>query len=165
MLLAMADDLVDPAAQALARARSVSGSKSRRRTVTPTHYSGAKPDDRDPGALGRIIDDWARSHGYSDRLAVSALLDRWEQIVGSEVAAHVSVGEYRPTDSGGTVILNADSPSWALQMKYLKDTVLARIQEEIGPGLVNQINIVGPKEPARKGGRLRVRHGRRSPRI
>ena len=165
MLMRMADDSVDPAARALARARSVSGSQSRRRAVKPTHYSGAAPDDRDPGALGRILDDWARSHGYSHRLAVSALLDRWEQIVGSEVAAHVSVGEYRPTKSGGTVVLTADSPSWALQMKYLKDTVLVRIEEEVGPGVVSHISIVGPKESSRRAGRLRVRHGRRSPRI
>ena len=154
---------MDAAAQALARVRAAGrGSQRKKSTTATSHYSSSVPDVRDPGLLGRALDDWAKSQGHADRLAVSGLLNRWVEIVGPQVAQHVSVAEFRPAD-GGTVALVADSQSWALQMRYLKDQVLERIRDEIGPGLVARITISGPTEK-RSAGKLRVRHGRRSPR-
>ena len=165
MLTAMAEETVDAAAQALARVRAA-GVDRHLQTAKPSgsHYSSSVSDDRDPGLLGRALDNWVKSQGHSDRLAVTGLLNRWVDIVGPQVAEHVKVAEFRPAD-GGTVVLVADSQSWALQMRYLKDKVLARISDELGPGLVARITISGPADKRGRGGKLRVRHGRRSPRM
>ena len=164
MLTAMPEETVDAAAQALARVRSAGSGRQRKSSTVPaSRYSSSAADDRDPGLLGRALDDWAKRQGFTDRLAVTGLLNRWVDIVGPQVAEHVSVAEFRPAD-GGTVALVADSQSWALQMRYLKDQVLARISDELGPGLVARITISGPAEKRVGAGKLRVRHGRRSPR-
>lgn len=155
---------MDPAAAALSRVRASTGPARRLpgRRAEP-RFSGPGPDRRDPQRLGGALDDWVSGSGHSDRLAVSALLQRWPQVVGDQVAAHVAVAEYRPADGGGTVILVADSAAWALQMRYMADRIKQLITDEIGTGLVADVEIRGPAA-ARSTGRLRVRHGRRSPR-
>jgi predicted nucleic acid-binding Zn ribbon protein len=107
-----------------------------------------------------------RDNQYSEQLAVSGLVARWSEVVGEQVAEHISVEDFRPAaggSSGGTVVLRADSAAWTLQLKYLQDQILERITQEVGSGLVAAIEIRGPARQT-PGGRLRVRHGRRSPR-
>jgi hypothetical protein len=48
-------------------------------------------------------------------------------------------------------------------MRYMADRIKQLITDEIGTGLVADVEIRGPAA-ARSTGRLRVRHGRRSPR-
>ncbi len=113
--------------------------------------------------MGRALDQWVRDNGYSEELAVSGLLARWHEVVGPQIAEHVAVAEFRPAAGGGTVVLRADSQAWALELRYMTDSLLRRIKEELGSGLVSKIDILGPAT-SRTGGRLRVRSGRRSPR-
>lgn len=164
MMTDMAREAVDPAAAALSRVRSAAATGSTRRRTRPSvQYSGPTADSRDPSLLGRALDDWVAVNHYGDQLAVSGLLQRWAELVGDYVADHVTVAEFQPGNGGGTVVLQADSDRMALEMKYLKDRLLERFAEEIGPGLVARIDILGPARH-RSTGRLRVRTGRRSPR-
>lgn len=164
MMTDMAREAVDPAAAALSRVRSTAATGSTRRRTRPSvQYSGPAADSRDPKRLGGVMDDWVSRNGYGDQLAVSGLLQRWNEVVGDYIADHVTVAEFQPGVGGGTVVLQADSERIALEMKYLKDRVLERFAEEVGPGLVARIDVLGPARP-RTSGRLRVRTGRRSPR-
>ena len=156
---------VDPAVAALTRVRRSVARASRGRTrPAGAQFSGAKPDSRDPALLGSALDSWVSDGGHRDRLAVSGLLRRWSDIVGPALAEHVVVAGFQPGSDGGTVRLCADSAAWALEMRYLRDRVLERIAEEVGPGLVAEISVEGPAA-ARQRGRYRVRTGRRSPRL
>lgn len=150
----------DPAVAALARVRaSATGSRRRRIPKNPT-MTGSGPDARDPRPLGASVDAWATEHGYDADLAVGGLLGRWVEIVGEQVAGHVTVERYDAETR--TVLLRAESQEWAVQLRYLIATIQRRIDAEIGPGLVTRIELRGPGTRAK--GKWSVRTGRRSPR-
>ncbi|HXX89607.1 MAG TPA: DUF721 domain-containing protein [Acidimicrobiales bacterium] len=59
---------------------------------------------------------------------VGAVFSRWEEIVGPAVAAHV-----RPLRiEGTTLVVTADHPAWAVQIKHLRTEVLQRVGEVTG---------------------------------
>lgn len=93
-------------AEALARYRAASrrrrtsaaGPDRRRavrtgRTATP---SGPGPDARDPQRLGDVWRALADGRGWTNEVAVWSLANRWEAIVGPQVAAHVAVVSFDP---------------------------------------------------------------------
>ena len=99
-------------AEALARYRAASrrrrtstaGPARRRavrtgRTATP---SGPGPDARAPQRLGDVWRALADGRGWTNEVAVWSLANRWEAIVGPQVAAHVAVVSFdpRPASAG-----------------------------------------------------------------
>ncbi|MGD0379242.1 MAG: DUF721 domain-containing protein [Acidimicrobiales bacterium] len=61
---------------------------------------------------------------------VGAVFGRWDDIVGPAVAAHV-----RPVRVDGvTLVVSADHPAWATQMRHLAPDILARLTEVCGTG-------------------------------
>lgn len=155
----------DPAQAALARVRAAAKTaRSRRqRRVVPTIMTGSGPDARDPQLLGPVLTGWIRGHGYNEELAVAGLDARWKQIVGPQIAAHVTVGTFTPLERGGELVVQADSQEWAVQLRYLVPQIQRRIDEEIGVGVVTRLDVRGPGR--RGNGGWRVRTGRRSPRV
>lgn len=154
----------DPALAALARVRATSQRAQRsRRSPTPPTLSSAGPDDRDPQLLGDMLSRWVSSNAFGPALAVAGVAQRWQTIVGEQVARHVEVGEYLPSDRGGELVIRADSQEWAVQVRYLTDQIARRIDEEIGPGVVTRLTVQGPGR--RSSGGWRIRTGRRSPRL
>ncbi len=96
--------------------------------------------------MERLVDE----HGWGPELAVHGVFARWEQVVGSDVAAHVRVERY----ADGEVTLRADSTAWATQMRLLAATLVRRFNEEIEDGTVNRVVVLGPHVPSwRKGPR------------
>jgi predicted nucleic acid-binding Zn ribbon protein len=81
---------------------------------------------------------------------------RWHEIVGPEVAAHTRPERY---DDGEVVVL-ADSPVWAAEMRLQAATLVRRLNEELGDGTVSRVTVRGPAGP-RPAGTWRVRSGRR----
>lgn len=154
------DTSADPALVALARVRAAGRRSAARRTPRPTQFTAAGPDARDPQPLGSCVTRWVSGNGYDQEIAVAGLADGWATIVGEQVAAHVTVGEF--TAATGDLVLQADSPEWALQLRYLMGQLQRRIDEEIGPDVVRRITVRGPGRAGRGG--WRVRTGRRSPR-
>jgi predicted nucleic acid-binding Zn ribbon protein len=125
--------------------------------------TGSGPDARDPQLLSTCVSGWVGGNGYSAELAAASLAAKWDQIVGSQVAAHVTVGEFTPMGRGGELVVIADSQEWALQLQYLIGQIQRRVDEEIGVGVVTTIVIRGPG--GRTTGGWKVRTGRRSPRL
>jgi predicted nucleic acid-binding Zn ribbon protein len=59
---------------------------------------------------------------------VQLVFGRWEDIVGPAVAAHV-----RPMRVDGvTLVVSADHPAWATQMRHLAPEILARLAAACG---------------------------------
>ena len=61
-----------------------------------------------------------------DVLAV--LFGRWEEIVGPAMAAHVRPARLHE----GTLVLHADHPAWATQVRHLTAEILARARDACG---------------------------------
>jgi predicted nucleic acid-binding Zn ribbon protein len=81
---------------------------------------------------------------------VHAVIARWEQIVGADLAAHVTTEQY----ADGELTVRADSTAWATQVKLLAPNLVRRLNEEIGHGSVTRVIVLGPHAPSwRKGPR------------
>ncbi|MDO5739171.1 MAG: DciA family protein [Ornithinimicrobium sp.] len=152
------DDPLHAAHDALARARrsarsrglrpgAPAGAGRRKRAVGETVKEG---DRRDPHQVGAEIDRLVASRGWDSDVQVGSVVGRWAAIVGATVAANVEVVAFE-----GTVLtVRAASTSWATQMRLLCSTVLARIEHEVGIGVVTEIVVHAPGGPTWRKGRL-----------
>lgn len=77
-----------------------------------------------------------------------AVIARWEQIVGEDVAAHVQTERF----SEGVLTVRADSTAWATQVKLLAPNLVRRLNEEIEHGSVTRVVVFGPHGPSWKKG-------------
>lgn len=161
-------DPTDPAAEEhdergldLARsiARGLAGRTGRRkprlknlRRVDPK-TSSAHPDDRDPqtldATLGRLVSD----QGWDTELRVHGVFSRWASVVGQEVADHVTPESY----ADGRLVVRTDSTAWATEMKLLAANLVHRLNQDLGDGTVEVIDVLGPHTPRWTSGRLRVK--------
>jgi predicted nucleic acid-binding Zn ribbon protein len=113
-------------------------------------WSGPADDDRDPQSLEAAVERLVGEHGWGEDLAVHGVVARWDQIVGTEVAAHVRPERYADT----VLTVRADSTAWATQVRLLAPTIVRRLNEEIGDGVVSKVTVLGPHTPSwRKGPR------------
>jgi predicted nucleic acid-binding Zn ribbon protein len=55
------------------------------------------------------------------------------------------------------LVLQADSTTWATQMTLLLPKLRDRVIDVVGPGVIDDITIVGPTQPATFRGRWRVK--------
>ena len=82
----------------------------------------------DPVPLTSSLDGLMRSLRGTDRIQVGGVFGRWDDAVGPQIAAHV-----RPVRlDGDHLLLEADSPTWATQVRLLADTIVERLREEAG---------------------------------
>jgi predicted nucleic acid-binding Zn ribbon protein len=138
----------------LARARRAKPPPRRRRRTAASEqtWSGAGPDDRDPAVLGDAVEKLVEQRQWSRTLTAAGLLPRWEQIVGSDIAAHC-----RPERlEAGELTCVAESTAWATQLRLLSAQVLARIAADVGPDVVGRLKVRGPTAPDWRHGPLRV---------
>jgi predicted nucleic acid-binding Zn ribbon protein len=152
----------DLAREALARAKSgksaiaKTGAAQRRRIAGDrargTGWTGAGPDERDPQDVGATIRDLVDGRGWQRTTQVATVLACWEQIVGEAIATHC-----RPEAvNNGELVLAAESTSWATQLRMLTPTLIARVDEQLGKGVVTAIRVHGPTGPAWRHGPRRV---------
>lgn len=138
------DPQVDLARAALARARA----RARRRApgVDPgPRRSGAGPDGRDPVLLGSAVAGLLEANGWTEQAAMGAVTGQWEQIVGSDLAAHVAPERFEPDT--GLLVLRCDSTAWATQVTFLVAPLKAKLTAAVGPDVVRSIQVLGPAGP------------------
>ncbi|MBI2343085.1 MAG: DUF721 domain-containing protein [Deltaproteobacteria bacterium] len=71
----------------------------------------------------------------AQKIRQHALWPIWEQVVGSQIAAHA-----QPVRMQGTVlILAVSSPSWVQELTMMRRELLAKIHEQIDPLLMTDI--------------------------
>lgn len=157
------DEDVDAAHAALSRARANAvargyrpGRAGRRSSAQSglTHRRGLGApagESSEPRVLADEVDRLLASRGWVADVEVGAVVGRWSTIVGDQVAAHAE-----PVSFTGTVLtVRADSTAWATQLTLVSHSILARIETEIGAGLVTEIVVHGPAGPTWRKGPLR----------
>jgi len=75
-------------------------------------------------ALGAV----ANRLGLGRTDLISVVFGRWEELVGPSVAAHVHPVRL----VAGTLVVHADHPAWATQVRHLAPEILARVASEFG---------------------------------
>ncbi|MFM1986709.1 MAG: hypothetical protein RIS18_926 [Actinomycetota bacterium] len=147
----------DAAFSALARARA-RNSKFRNQSTPKKRprfgkreevRSGAHPDQRDPQFLTNVLKKFVKDLGWQQSTSVADLISRWPEIVGEEIAAHVSIDVFNADIN--ELILRADSTAWATQIRLLSSDLKRRIALEVGDGVVKTLKIYGPTQPKQKG--------------
>lgn len=148
-------DLAKALTRATAKSSPAARSRQRRKDQRPARgrVTGSHPDDRDPQlldtTLGRLVDD----HGWELDLRVHGVFGRWAELVGAEVAQHCTPESF----AEGRLVVRTDSTAWATQMKLLAGNVVRRLNEELGDGTVEVIDVLGPHAPSWSRGRFRVK--------
>lgn len=136
-------------ARAAARARGSSPGR-RRRDGVPVPEGG--PTGRDPVLVGDTLNRLATERGWSTDLSAGGVIGRWRELVGDQVADHCEPELF----ADGRLQLRADSTSWATQVRLLTPQILARIAQEVGPDVVQEIRVLGPRGPSWGRGRRSV---------
>jgi predicted nucleic acid-binding Zn ribbon protein len=171
-------DAIDLARTALARARAHArttgrhhnrapgaqawsgGTRSWRVVVDPEDEirSGPGPDGRDPQMMGAAIAALISARGWQDEVSIAAVIGRWAEIVGPDVADHVVVESFTPGQGseGADLVVRADSTAWATQMRLLLPALRRRLDEELGRGVISSVRILGPSAPSWRKGVFRV---------
>ena len=140
---ASSEDAMRVAARALGRARA-SGQKSNRRKK----LGNRSGPSRDPELVGSAVEDFLAEQGWQDSAAMARLAESWADVVGPEVAAHVTVESW--TD--GELVLRADSTAWATQVRLLSDSLRRQVAQVVGEELVGTITVKGPDAPSWRAG-------------
>lgn len=148
------------AREALARARVGASEKGfrpgaplprRRPRAGDVGQGRARDAGRDPALLGEQFDRLLTDRGWQLEVAAGAVMGRWREIVGEDVAAHSEPVMY----AEGTLTVKADSTAWATQLRLLSSTLLGRMEQVVGADVVTHLRVTGPGSPSWS-------HGRRS---
>lgn len=110
--------------------------------------SGAHPSRKDPQALKFLAERFIAARDWNAQVGAGAVLGNWETIVGKNVAEHCRVESL----ADGVLTVRTSSTSWATQLKWLQATILTRLEETAGPGVVRELVILGPVAPSWKKG-------------
>lgn len=102
--------------------------------------------ERDPKPLGAIIDNLIQVEEFGVPLTISNLSARWPEIVGAEVAAHVTIESFN--EDTKTLNLRTDSTAWATQLRLLAAQIVQKITDEFGEEIVENLSVNGPKAPS-----------------
>ena len=107
----------------------------------------------DPVRFGEAIQRLVDERGWQDTTSAAGVLANWDVVVGPELAQHcraVSLVD-------GQLVLEAESTAWATQLRLLTKTLLARVRDHAGEGVVTAVVVRGPAQPDWGKGKLRVR--------
>ena len=128
-------------------------------TAPPGTYRSKNGTGRsrwDPAALGDVLGIEVAKRGWDRTLSVASVTGDWEQIVGPQVAQHCPIESFE----GGTLIARADSTAWAQQLQILLPHIHRRIDERVGPGIVEKVIVRAPQAPSWVKGKRTFRGGR-----
>ncbi len=106
-----------------------------------------------PERLGSVFLRNAVERGWRTDMARGVIMTRWPEIVGETLARHVAVVRFEDR----TLHLAASSTAWATRLRLMSGDLVARIADEVGDGIVEQVRIDGPKAPSWRKGRLHVK--------
>lgn len=123
-------------------------------SIAPQQFSGARADGRDPARASAAVADLVEDRGWKARTRVAAVIGRWEDVAGQQLADHVHAVRF--DEETGSLTLQADSTAWATQTRVLIPHLLTRLDQIIEPGVVRQIEVAGPSTGRRGFGLLRV---------
>ncbi len=93
---------------------------------------------RRPDRLGDVMSELVERRHWRDRLEGAGIFRVWEDVVGEDLA-----GRCEPVKLvGGRLVVRAENPAWATQVRYLTTTIMERANEALRPGLVQRVDVV-----------------------
>lgn len=93
--------------------------------------------NKEPIHLRFVLEQLLKDFGTPDINVVTSIVEQWEEIVGSDLAAKISAVAI----SGSELIVRVDDPAWASQIKWLEKQLLDKITRLIGDEKVTSIRV------------------------
>ena len=94
-------------------------------------------EEREPVPIADVLAEVRAELGLGDTSALTTLVDRWDEVVGSDVAAHARLEGIRD----GAVSIAVDSPIWASQLRYLETAILERANALVGAPVAHSVKV------------------------
>ena len=92
---------------------------------------------KEPVHLRAVLEQLFKDFGTPDITVVTSIIDQWEEIVGSDLAAKISAVAV----SGSELIVRVDDPVWASQISWLESQLLDKITRLIGEEKITAIRV------------------------
>lgn len=90
-----------------------------------------------PQRLGRALDRLMGTLRAPSVDVLDSVFTRWAEIVGDDVAAHS-----RPLSiDGETLVIAAEDPTWASELRWLENEVISRVAEVSGSDRISALNV------------------------
>ena len=105
-----------------------------------SHWDAVEPDgsdDRQPVEMQRFLDRVVRGMGAPGTDAVELVFHRWEDVVGSVLAAQTKPAALEH----GRLVLTADDPAVVSHVRWLEPQLIARLDELLGAGRVTGVDV------------------------
>ena len=83
-----------------------------------------------PVPIGEVLEVLCEQMGVAGPDVLGAVFGRWEELVGPTMASHVRPVRLREA----TLVVSADHPAWATQVRHLAPDILARLAAACPPG-------------------------------
>lgn len=120
----------------------------------PTGADGrALPRSYEVSGFASLVKKEIQQRDWTESIAHGWVMGNWEELVGAKIAQHTEVTMIKD----GEVFVACDQTAWATNLKYMQSTVLAKIAEKIGPGVVTKLHVFPPKTKNWRYGPLHVK--------
>ncbi|HZU78604.1 MAG TPA: DUF721 domain-containing protein [Acidimicrobiales bacterium] len=80
-----------------------------------------------PVPVGEVLKAISKRIGAPAPDALTVVFRGWEELVGASMAAHVKPLKL----DGGTLVVAADHPAWATQVRHLSAEILERLRAKV----------------------------------
>lgn len=130
-------------ARAAAKAKGLYPGKQRRRILAEQPRSGPGKDGRDPKLFAETLAALLQQRGWVQEVSVGGVIGRWREVVGDDIADHCEP----ETFENNALVVRASSTAWATQVRLLIPQLLAIMEREVGPDVVQEITVLGPAGP------------------
>lgn len=133
------------------RKKGASASTYARRVSGPDGRAPRRPLEVDTfgSILGREIDN----RGWKKGMAGGWVNGHWDELVGEKIAQHTKVEMIKDT----SLFITCDSTAWATNLRMMQRQILQVIAEKVGPGIITELKIYGPRAPSWRKGPLHVK--------
>lgn len=93
-------------------------------------------------SLSHVLRGTIREQGWQEELGHGWIFGNWSTLVGETVAEHAVPNRIEDC----TLYINCDNSAWATNLRYMQKQILQRIEEKVGPDIVVNLHISGPKQ-------------------
>jgi len=87
--------------------------------------------------LKRVLESVLKEHKLTSDIEAYRVFAQWGEIAGPAVATHC-----RPVRlNGDTLYVEVDDPVWLAQLRYMKEEILRKIDEQVKPGIFKDLKL------------------------
>lgn len=107
----------------------------------------------DVDAIGAVLGHEFSKRGWEKDLAGGWVFGHWEELVGEKIAQHTRVEMIKDKK----LFITCDSTAWATNLRMMQRQILQVITEKVGPNIIVELKIFGPRAPSWRKGPLHVK--------